>query len=508
MRPELSTPLSSTFPAACRRGARSLLIAIVAASSSAALARDPDQNLRDELAQLKRRIEAIEARLASPKTTHAEVASQQHIDPLTLVPASMPLAGGATEQRQTGLLEPGELPLNPTSKTYWRVPGTETDVRFSGMIRLGASKDLIDNLGSYKFRSGDIHPIGDPRRNQVGNIQAQLKLSRISFDTETSTRLGDLRTTLSVDFAGAEPRTYQAEALQQNGFHLRLMHAFAALKPFRLFGASSELLIGQTWSNFLDDPDTAESIDPSGPAGVPSERQPQVRYTARFGRHAVSLAVENPMGEYQLSGSAVASSVYNTSTTNRWPDFSAKYETEQPWGRAQLSAVLRLFDIDDGLGHRATATGYGVIAGGTLNLLTTDRLGGQFWFGDGIGKFVPDDFGNANGFAVAYAGTDLVAVRAQRSYGGSIWYRHYWARDWRSNIALGYAGQRYADFIVPSSDQAPEIKTAQVNLIYVPIPMLDLGVELQYGRKTFRPELGLKEADALRLGFTSRIKFN
>lgn len=487
-------------------------IAIVVAAfaisfSTPAAAQNDDQALRAELNEMKRRIAELEARLAArsgaAKTADAEQASNTAPVVLASTRAASPV-----ERRDPGVLEPGETPLNPTSPTYWRVPGTDTQVRFSGLIRLGAYKDLVDNLNSYKFRSGEIHPKGDPRRYQGGNIQSQLRLSRISFDTKTPTNLGELRTTLSADFAGAEPKTYQGEALQQNGFHFRLMHAYGNLGPFPLFGISSEILIGQTWSNFLDDPDTAESIDPAGPTGVPSERQPQVRYTARFGKHAVSLAVENPIGDYQLPGTAAASSFNNTSTTNTWPDFSLKYETEQVWGRAQLSGVLRMFDVDDGLGHRASAIGFGVIAGGTLNVLNKDKIGGQLWYGEGIGKYVPDEFGNSNGFAVNNYGTNQIIAETQKSFGGSLWYRHFWTGNLRSNLAVGYSRQTFAPFIIAASDQAPEIKTAQINLIYVPIPMLDVGVELQYGRKKFRPELGIEEADALRIGFSSRIKFN
>lgn len=470
-----------------------------------AQAQTSDDDLRAEVRALRQRIDELEAKLAArAPAVPAQVVTNA---PAVLAAAPAPLEQPASVRADRTNLEPGELPLGSTAPTYWRVPGSSTSIRLSGLIRFGAYKDLTDNLGSYKFRSGEIHPHGDPRRDQRGNIQSQMRLSRFSIDTKTPTGLGELFTTLGVDFAGAEPKTYQAEALQQNGYHLRLTHAYANLGTFPAFGVPSEVLIGQTWSNFLDDPDTAESVDPSGPASVPSERQPQLRYTARLGKHALSVAVENPIGDYQLPGTAAASSFNNTSTTNRWPDLTFKYETEQPWGRGQLSAVLRRFTIDDGNGHAASATGYGVIAGGTL-FVGRDRIGGQMWFGDGIGKYVPDEFGNANGFAVANYGTDSIVAETQRSYGGTLWYRHFWAKNLRSNAAVGYARQDYAGFIVPAADQAPSIITAQVNIFVAPLPMLDLGLELQWGRKTFRRELNLDDADALRLGFTSRVKFN
>ena len=47
-----------------------------------------------------------------------------------------------------------------------------------------------------------------------------------------------------------------------------------------------------------------------------------------------------------------------------------------------------------------------------------------------------------------------------------------------------------------------------LNLIYSPLRMIDLGVELEYGRKSFHSALSLDDADALRLGLASKIKFN
>ncbi|MDB5360008.1 MAG: hypothetical protein JWO51_1305 [Rhodospirillales bacterium] len=448
--------------------------------------------MRAELATLKARIGQLESRLgaATPPAPAPPVITTPSVEPLQASP------------------EQGELPLNAASPTYWTVPGSATQVRFSGYIRLGAYKDLADNLNSYKFRAGDIHPAGDPRRDQAGNIQAQLRLSRISFDSRTPTRLGELRTMLAMDFAGAEPKTYQQEALQNNGFHLRLTHAYASLGPFSVLGIASEVAVGQTWSNFLDDPDRAESIDPSGPADVPSQRQPQLRYTALFGEHALSFAIENPVGEYQGPGTRAASDVNNTSTTNRWPDLTVKYEVEAGWGRAQVSGIARWFNVSDGLGHAASATGYGVLAGGTLYLAPTDQVGGQAWFGEGIGKYVPDEFGTPNGFAVANYGSGLIEARTQQTAGGSLWLRHFWSPVWRSNLAIGYGRQSYAAFVQPAPDQAPVLETSHLNLIYTPLPMVDLGVELEYGRKTFRRELGLEAADAVRLGFSSRVKFN
>ena len=454
-------------------------------------------NLQNQLNQLEHELQQVQQGTATSVSVISPVKPGR-------TPPSTPLANEFAWTNS----EPGEVPLVSRSPTFWRIPGSDTEVRFSGYIRMGAYKDLIDNIDSFKFGAGNIHPLGSPQRNQTGNIEAQLKLSRVSFDSITPTKLGDLHTVLAVDFAGAEPKTYEAEALQNNGYHFRLTHAFASLGPFSLFGIPSEILFGQTWSNFLDDPDTAETLDPSGPASVPSERQPQLRYTMHFDKQALSIALENPIGEYQLPGTSLASSFDNTSTTNRWPDVSARYELDDDRLHAQLSGIIRRFMINDGAGHISSAMGYGMIVGGTLKFSSPDRLGGEFWYGNGIGKFIPDEFGSPNGFAVNGYGTDLVEAKTQLSYGTSVWLRHFWGAQWRSNVAIGYSRQGYASFIVPAPDQVRALRTAHANLIYAPLPMIDVGVEVEYARKSFRRELNLDDADALRLDFNWRARFN
>lgn len=478
--------------------------------ASAAPTQADIQALEQQISALRSELDGLQDQLRQVKEKLAPAAAPGALPPAAAsrLPSSTPDNQPHTNEFLWTNSEPGELPLVSRSPTYWRIPGSETEVRFSGYIRMGAYKDLVDNIDSYKFRVGDIHPRGSPLRGQTGNIEAQLRLSRISFDSITPTKLGDLRTVLAVDFAGAEPKTYEAEALQNNGYHLRLTHAFANLGPFALFGIRTELLFGQTWSNFLDDPDTAETLDPSGPASVPSERQPQVRYTMRFGAHALSFALENPIGEYQLPGTPLASSVNNTSTTNRWPDMSVRYVLDKAGVHAQLSGIIRRFEATDGVGHASSTLGYGVLAGGSFTIRGRDQVGGLGWYGEGIGKFIPDEFGSPNGFAVSGYGTDLVQARTQASYGASLWLRHFWAPLWRSNFALGYSRQLYAPFIVAAPDQASALRTAHINLIYTPLPMFDFGMELEYGRKTFRRALNLGDADAMRLDFNWRARFN
>ncbi|MDE2486837.1 MAG: porin [Alphaproteobacteria bacterium] len=457
------------------------------------------EQMRAELAALKARVATLEARLSEP----APIPAPGRPLPTARSPAvlTLPPRPGA-DHIAAGQAPPARPPA------AWRAPGSRTDVQILGYVQLGAYKNLVGNIDTRKFRVGDIRPRGDPQRRLTGDVQAQLRSSRIGFETITPTRLGKLHTVFALDFAGSEPKPDAQEALQNNGFHLRMTHVYASLGPFPLGGLASEILVGQTFSNFIDDPDTPETIDAAGPASVPAEHQPQIRYTVVLGEQAFSVSLENPMGDYQGPGTSTRSDFDNTSTTNLAPDVTAKYEAAGAWGHAQLSALARWFQVSDGRGHQASAQGFGVIAGATLRLAADERLGGEIWYGRGIGKYIPDDFGTPNGFAVRGFGTPQVQAATQDSSGAMLWLRHDWSPDWRSTLALSLATETYAGFVTPAPDQAPALLTSHLNLIYQPLSRVDFGAELEYGRKAFRKQLHLPQADALRLGVGSRIMFN
>lgn len=445
---------------------------------------DTTQTLQDEIAAQRARLEDMEKELGALK----QAQQQQSAATAKQLPANVVVGGDI----------PGSI----------KIPGTDTSLKLSGYIRLVAAKDLNEFLGS-KFQAGNISPNGAPARNQSGNMFMTAKLSRLMFEsyTPTSTAWGPIKTMLAIDAFGSEKKSDYAEGLQNNGFHLRIAHAYASYGP---------LLVGQTWSNFTDDPDSAETIDSSGPAGVPSERQAQVRLTYPAGPGAASFSFENPVGDGQLPGSASGSkytSGLSDGVVNKMPDLTAKYEIDNKVGHAQISGIVRRFYYDDGAGHSASATGTGLILGGTLNMnqlsegFGKDQFGGQVWTGNGIGKYIPDDFAQPSAFAINNPGTGQVSVTGQHIYGATVFYKHYWSPQWRSNLAFGYNHENFADFIVAASDQAKTLKTAHLNLIYSPYKNVDLATEVMYGRKSFRDSLGLADASASRVDFGAKVKF-
>ncbi len=153
------------------------------------------------------------------------------------------------------------------------------------------------------------------------------------------------------------------------------------------------------------------------------------------------------------------------------------------------------------------------MAGATLNLAAVsgwfakDTVGGQAWRGNGIGHYVPDDFGQPTAFALERSGTPHARAQGQMLQGHALFARHFWSPQWRSTLAVGRDHESHASFIVPSPDQAVTLRTVHANLIYSPLPSVALGLEVAHGTKQFRSELGLSDGVDTRVSLGGRFRF-
>ena len=424
-----------------------------------------------------------------------------------LVPPSGKTAGVAPGQNE--FLTVGDRPGT------FIIPGTNTSVGIHGFVSLQGFYDPSEYLGP-KFQSGNISPDHSVNRRQTADtFHLHPKLTRFGFETHTPTPYGDLHTLISADAYGYTAGGDATQALGNYSYGIRLFHGYASIGRLR---------VGQFWSNFIDDPDQAETYDNSGPAGAPSERQPQIRWTQPVGFGAISVSAENPQASYSTNlyanQAAVNASALVTGTSdsglptasNRMPDLTAKYEIEPSWGHAQLSTVVRLYTYNDGLGHRASSLADGVIAGLTLNLneinkhFGQDAAGFQSWVGN-PGKYIPDDFGVQSDFTVNHAGTSQATVDPQFAVGGEVYIRHFWSKQFRSNLGFGIHRVDWADYVPAFSSQATLLKTLHANLIWSPMAQFDLGLEYIYGVKTFRTVLNIPDATAHRIEFGARFRY-
>ncbi len=119
-----------------------------------------------------------------------------------------------------------------------------------------------------------------------------MRESRVGLETGMPTKFGVLSTKIEGDFNN-EPRhgnsstygdtghVYTQGATNSYGFRVR--HAY---------GQFAGLLVGQTWSTFMDVDNFPETVDYNGPPGGTFIRQPQIRYayaTPKAGTFTVAL---------------------------------------------------------------------------------------------------------------------------------------------------------------------------------------------------------------------------
>jgi len=448
------------------------------------------------LSQLQAEIRNLSVQLDQLKAAQAQQAVTQEKQAKQLArPVAVAQAPGVelTPMKAEQLSASAEYIRRGTMPHSFIVPGTNTSLSIGGFINFQGIYDPTENLGP-KFAIGNLDPAGSNARAQSARtFHFQDKVSRLVVGSSTPSPYGNVTTNFGLDFYGFVSGGDNNQALQNNSWGARIVTAYGTIGPF---------LVGMANSNFIDDPDSLESFDNAGPAGLPAARTPQIRYTMPLGKAgALSFALENPQTGYQDTRDNIEA---NTKT-NPLPDLSVKYEREGNWGHFQVSGLARDLGFTDQNGARKTKFGAAALMGVTFNLPhSKDNFGGQVWYG-ALGRYLPDDFG-ANVASVLAVDNGTVAnptgannVEIQPDAGAELFFQHWWTHKLRSNVGLGYNHQRLASFVPVDPTNAVTTKTVHVNLIYRPVPTVDVGLETMWGQKTFQAGTGLGNQSAWRV---------
>jgi hypothetical protein len=342
--------------------------------------------------------------------------------------------------------------------------------------------------------------------------------SKISVETRTPTAWGEARSFIEFDFAANANLAGRPFAVSDNE-NLRLRYAYGTLGPW---------LAGQANSNFSDSDASVELLSFSGLVGDPGHsRVPQVRYTAPLAGWglpgAASIAIEQPETEV-WSPATGGCGTFNQPTAAPCngptgitkapsPDITAAWYIPQPWGHVDFSAVIRpTLQFEDGTGaiDRSYA-GWGIHFGGDVKprWLGWDRdfITWHVVYGDGIGPYhnvnaTPSGFGVVSNLGAAGITPATASFKTITSWGGNVGYRHYWMPNLRSNYGIGIyhadvntmrgavcaGGNSVAQRTARQAGTAgcglnKEVVTAAANLIWNPVPFVDLGLEYFWGHR-------------------------
>jgi len=357
------------------------------------------------------------------------------------------------------------------------VNAANTDFSYGGYIKFDAIYSQYDDgavangsLGrDFYVPSATPTTAGSPDSNSYLDLHA--KTSRFNFKTNTDFGDGvNVTSFVELDFLGSA----QGNEVVSNSYSPRLRHAFIK---------TGGLLIGQTWSTFMNTGALPETVDFLGVSdGSVFNRQSQVRYTT--GNFQFSLENANTTGAVDGSTSSI-------------PDVVARYNIKAGKNAFSIAAIGRQFsDVADTTGDGKndvdeSAMGFGLSVTGKV-MIGADDLKFSLTSGN-VGRYVglaaaADVTKNAKG--------ELEPTTVTAAY---VAYRHHWNDKLRSTVAYSMLS---ADYDADNTGDTDSASSVRVNLMYSPVKKLSYGVELSQATHEL-DTAGTTEGTLNRLHFTT-----
>ena len=472
-----------------------------AAEPAAAKQEDQVQALKAEVKELRKEIEALKAKPAAPAVVPASTPGTQATAEAAKV---LEERVQALEVQHKDAVVVGDLPGS------FRVPGTDVSIRLYGFAEMNYVHDFGgDNSDiDYSTFAPYIPLNGSAERQRTNRDYLTGRTSRIGIDAGTPTKYGVLGVKLEGDFSN-EPRLGNTALYsnpsannpagvftqqQTNSYDFRIRH---------LFGQFGGLLIGQTWSTFMDVDNLPETVDFNGPIGATFIRQPQIRYTygtPDWGNFTV--AVENS-SSYVLGTDLTPMS----SSLSRMPDFVLRWDRGFEWGAASVRAMTQELRVTDGAGVDASKRGFGAAASASVKTRGDDLLFANVTGGYGIGRYLNYiegafyDPANNSVFAES-----AIGVVAGYQYKPTGWVRVNFVYGMTRNFDNDYTTFAHANGLdVDRFGINRWVHQAHIGPIFTPIKGVDLGLEGIYAnRVTVAGERG----DAFRVNFSAKYYIN
>ncbi|MBL4900957.1 MAG: hypothetical protein JKX76_15220 [Colwellia sp.] len=331
----------------------------------------------------------------------------------------------------------GLLVMSQASYAAYEMKLSDSDtLTFGGYIKFDA-RHVDGNVGYKDYWIGS----GSALTEDSSQTKFFVKESRFNMKYVH----GDVTGFLELDFHNSA----QGNEIISNGYSPRLRHGFIKYK---------NILVGQTWSTFMNTSALVETADFGGPlVAVAFIRQGMIRYTQ--GNFAIAL--ENPES---YNGDASQDSV---------PDIIAKYTFKGDWGNVSVAGLARKLNTSGGNSESA----FGASIAGRIKTVGKDDF--RFQLGQG-------ELGRYFGTVVA---KDLAGEEVEETTSVMVAYRHFWSEDTRSSVFWGNSTTEETD--VDNTHWG-------VNIFKNVTPQLSFGVELG------NFELAKENADSNYLQFSAK----
>jgi hypothetical protein len=457
-----------------------------------------DDDVEALRAEVKRLSEKVNALQAAPKAP-AKAAEQAKPEAKSSVDERLDLV----EVKQEDAVVKGDIP------GAYRIPGTDMSIRVYGFAELDWVHDFKGDNSDLDYSTFAYYmPLNNtPEAKRTNRDYMTIRESRVGIEAGMPTRFGVLSAKIEGDFNN-EPRTgnsavYGSSAnvntqVATNGYGFRVRHAY---------GQFGGLLIGQTWSTFMDVDNFPETVDYNGPPGGTFIRQPQIRYTyATQSAGNFTAALENS-DSYVLNPDPNVDAAY-PSSLSRMPDLVVRWDRGFDFGALSLRAVTQELRLKDSGSLDAKKRGYGVAASGLIKA----RGGADFatWgvtYGEGIGRYL-----NFVEGAVLDPATSTIQV--ERAIGAYAGYQFKPSDVIRFNFAYGLVHEFTNDFtkVVRAAGLDSgrfginrNVQQAHAGFFVSPVKAVDMGLEgIWASRRTLAGEKG----EDFRVNFLTRYYIN
>lgn len=427
-----------------------------------------EKELEARIAQLEAQVQAL---VGAQQQQQASLAQTQTTLDQVRVAQTQPAANdGKPKIQSTPILTSG----NPDGR-----------LSFGGFIKLDAmytdtnAGEIADGTAGRMFYLPSAIPVGGTSEAN-GDTDFSAQFSRFWFAADGEIQGQKTRAYLEFDLFGGGGNVLGNET-STNTHGVTLRQAYVSWGKW---------MAGQTWSNFQDVAALPEAVDFVGPTeGTTFVRQAQVRYTSG----PWSFSAENP--ETLLT--SYRSPTRIASDDNIMPDLTARYTKKGDWGHFSVAGLVRELRHETST-TSASGNGYGLSVSGKFNVSSTDDIRYMVTGGTGIGRYVGFALG-ADGVLDAAAGD----IESTGVLAGFVGWRHAFTPKLRSNLMLSRA-QFDNDANLTGLGVTKSAQSVHANLIYSPIPKLDVGAEVTWGQREI--ESGAN-GDLLRLQTTIKYSF-
>jgi hypothetical protein len=310
----------------------------------------------------------------------------------------------------------------------------------------------------------------------VNNSTVSVRPTRLSLDFRVpTTKFGEVRFYLEGDLFGTNATTP------------RLRHAYAQVR---------NVLLGQTFSNFMDPDGFPDTLDFQGPNGMVSIRNPQLRYGFALSPNTtLYISIEKPSSDVifktpQFSAQPNAPS----------PDGTVRLREEFNRGHFQIAGLFRSIAAFLPDGKTDSVFGWGLNASAGVKTFGKDNLIFAVAAGHGISRYLQDTSGL--GIDAEPASGATPHLQATPAVGVEAAYQHYWRKTLRSSAIYSYAAVN--NTILSALTTYNHGTYTAVNLIWNPFGSLNVGAEYLYGWAM--EQSGLK-SNAPRIQFSAKYSF-